>query len=153
MPPLRIHLSKILMKNIDETTQKIQMLLRSLTLDQVLAIQKILEEANAASFEEFDRQKWEWSQNTFGLAAQRGPRGALLHLQKEVGEVLSKPDDLEEYVDCVFLTMDAAHRAGFSVQQILDGCWKKLAKNKTRKWVVKPGGGDQPIEHDRSLDQ
>lgn len=90
----------------------------------------------------------EWSQRTFGTDAERGPKGALKHLAKEVNECLADPTDLMEFVDCLFLVCDASRRAGFTVEQVMDAAWEKLAINKARQWQ-KPTSGDEPVEHVR----
>jgi Protein of unknown function (DUF550) len=97
----------------------------------------------------WDRQA-EWSQATFGSDSVRGPIGPLKHLAKEAVEAQEAPHDLKEYVDCQFLTFDAARRAGFTYQQLIDGLFQKLEENKQRTW---PDWRTQPaneaIEHVR----
>lgn len=92
-----------------------------------------------------------WSQATFGSDSERGPIGPLLHLAKEVQEAIANPSDLEEFADLQFLIFDSARRAGFTYEQLLDACWKKLEKNKTRKWG--PATKDGPVEHVRGESQ
>ena len=106
------------------------------------------------------RSFWEeqamWSQKTFGTDQERGPIGALKHLAKEVQETLEcandpqtpRPKYLEEFADCIFLVFDACRRAGFSYDELLLSCWRKLAKNRRRQWQ-KPAKGDEPVEHVR----
>jgi hypothetical protein len=92
----------------------------------------------------------EWSQATFGPDKERGPVGPLEHLAKEVKEALDCPSDMMEYVDLLFLTFDAARRAGFTYDQLLEWTWKKMEINKLRKWP-KPTS-DEPVEHIREED-
>lgn len=99
--------------------------------------------------QDFWNQHAEWSESTFGTSAERGPIGALKHLVKEATEAQEKPTDREEYADCLFLTLDAARRAGMTLDDLLDEAFKKLAKNKLRIWS-KPQG-DEPIEHIRGI--
>lgn len=89
-----------------------------------------------------------WSDATFGSPEIRGPIGPLKHLQKEVAEVLANPTDLVEYADCLLLLMDAARRAGFSVDQLTNAAFKKHAENVNRIWD-RPLP-DEPVEHKRS---
>jgi hypothetical protein len=56
-------------------------------------------------------EKAAWSLATFGSVAERGPKGPLNHLLKELEELRDNPRDLMEYVDCLFLIDDAAMRA------------------------------------------
>jgi hypothetical protein len=100
-----------------------------------------------ADFAGFWQDQSEWSQKTFGTDAERGPKGALLHLQKEVQETLDKPDDIDEYADMQLLLFDAARRAGFTLECLYSACVRKLAVNKTRVWS-KPVD-DMPVEHVR----
>lgn len=90
-----------------------------------------------------------WSQDTFGLDKDRGHYGPLLHLKKEVDEVLENPADIIKYADCIFLVYDAARRAGFSYEQLEQACFEKLQINKARAWP-KPIS-DQPVEHVREI--
>lgn len=116
------------------------------------------------------RDFWEasgsWSARTFGPPNLRGPVGPLKHLEKEVKEALKEAKaatDLEagwsmaklheEIIDCLFLTMDAARRAGMEYDEFIALAWKKLAKNRKRKWPDwRTAPPDTPIEHDRTLD-
>jgi hypothetical protein len=102
------------------------------------------------SIRDFCKQHAKWSQETFGLDSERGPIGALKHLAKEAQEAQNDPTDIIEYADCLFLTIDAARRAGFSWRQLLDAAFQKLAINKTRTWP-KPTKSDEPIEHVREI--
>jgi hypothetical protein len=101
---------------------------------------------------EFNSNLAEWSEKTFG-DLRRGPQGPLKHLVKEVQEVLQKPDDLEEYADCIFLTLDAARRAGFTLDQLMLALEKKLVKNKARTWPPIDYTSDEPKEHVKCLEQ
>lgn len=92
-----------------------------------------------------------WSEKTFGPTSERGPLGPLKHLAKEVQEVIKDPSDLMEFVDCLFLVLDATRRAGFTYDQLVEGAFKKLDINKARVWKT-TGNPDEPIEHDRSKD-
>lgn len=102
------------------------------------------------SIDEFCRQQAAWSQSVFGTDQERGPIGALKHLAKEAVEAQQKPDDIMEYVDCLFLTVDAARRAGFSWRTLLSAAWDKLEINRKRKWG-KPTS-DEPVEHVREVE-
>ena len=105
-----------------------------------------------SEMERFWDELMAWSDATFGTPAERGPLGPLKHLLKEIEqEVIPNPTDLIEYVDCLFLVLDATRRAGFTYDQLMEGAFAKLIINKTRTWP-KPKGADQPIEHDRSKD-
>jgi hypothetical protein len=107
----------------------------------------ILKPPGDTSIDEFCRQLAAWSQSVFGTDQERGPIGALKHLAKEAVEAQEKPDDIMEYVDCLFLTVDAARRAGFSWRTLLSAAWDRLEINRKRKWG-KPTS-DEPVEHVR----
>jgi len=89
----------------------------------------------------------EWSQKTFGRDDERGPVGALRHLAREAAEAEDSLDDPLEYADCLLLTIDAARRAGFGIEQLLTAAQEKMEINKKRKWP-KPVD-DNPVEHIR----
>jgi hypothetical protein len=101
----------------------------------------------------FERQR-EWSYETFGPPEIRGPVGPLKHLEKEAKEAYQEQDlekRKEEIIDCLFLSFDAAHRAGMGYSEISRIAMAKLKKNKGRKWPdwrdAKP---EEAVEHDRS---
>lgn len=89
----------------------------------------------------------EWSQATFGSDQERGPLGALRHLEKEARETQAAPDDVEEYADCFLLILDAARRAGISPSQLVAAGRRKMEINRQRTWP-RPVD-DQPVEHVR----
>lgn len=92
----------------------------------------------------------EWSQATFGADTERGPMGALKHLEKEAREcqdAVGTPELLEEMADCLLLLIDASRRARFSPTQLVEAALEKLEKNKRRTWP-KPTS-DEPVEHVR----
>ena len=90
----------------------------------------------------------EWSNNAFGLPCERGPQGPLKHLLLEVQEALDAPDDLEEYADCLILVLDAARRAGFSKDELIEASILKVRKNEKRQWPKT--GSDEPVLHEKS---
>lgn len=124
-----------------------QAFIKEVFSDQVLA--KSLEQySGATGLRLFWEQCSEWSQKTFGPDDIRGPKGPLLHLQKEVVEVLAKANDLHEYADCLFLVFDACRRAGFNYHQLLQAVWDKLEINKQRTWPDwKKVDLELPVEH------
>ena len=89
----------------------------------------------------------DWSQATFGTDQERGPLGALRHLEKEARETQAAPDDIEEYADCFLLILDAARRAGISPLQLIEAAQGKMVINRQRSWP-RPVD-DQPVEHIR----
>lgn len=99
------------------------------------------------TIEDFWKQQSEWSQLAFGSDLERGPVGPLKHLEKEAKEAQDNIGDLMEYVDCLFLVIDATRRAGFTWNQLLESAFIKLEINKRRKWdkSIK----DEPVEHIR----
>lgn len=89
----------------------------------------------------------DWSQATFGTDQERGPLGALRHLEKEARETQAAPNDIEEYADCFLLILDAARRAGISPRQLIEAAQRKMVVNRQRTWP-RPVD-DQPVEHVR----
>jgi hypothetical protein len=76
----------------------------------------------------------DWSQATFGTDQERGPIGALRHLKLEADEAIESPRDIIEYADCLLLLLDAARRAGFSLEQLVCSARVKLDQCRTRKY-------------------
>lgn len=113
--------------------------------------------------QQFWNEQAEFSEATFGKSPGRGPLGPLKHLEKEVIEAQNDAQMLdnrktgkacilltteameqclrEELADCAHLLFDAARRAGMTYDQFLDECFKKLEKNKNRKWKAPDENG------------
>jgi hypothetical protein len=100
--------------------------------------------------QQFWNEQAAWSQATFGSDTVKGPIGALKHLEKEAREAQNDPTDFVEYADCLFLTFDAARRAGLTLDSLLDYAFAKLEKNKKRVWPA-PTMSDEPVEHVRGI--
>lgn len=83
---------------------------------------------------DFWNEQSTWSQETFGSDSVRGPQGPIKHIIKECDEVLENPKDLKEYVDIGVLLCDATRRAGFTLEQLVNGMYEKLQENKRREW-------------------
>ena len=91
------------------------------------------------------RDQSDWSQQTFGSDSERGPIGALRHLEKEAREAQATPDDPFEYADCLLLVLDASRRAGWQIADLLTYADEKMKINKKRVWPE--SAGDDPVEH------
>ena len=87
----------------------------------------------------------QWSRKTFGKDNERGPQGPLKHLIKEAEEAMDNPSDPHEFADCMFLTMDAARRAGHDVNALLFAMVEKLEILKGRNYKKVADG--QPSFH------
>ena len=93
-----------------------------------------------------------FSTHTFGP----GPRtkGVVAHIRKELLEIESKPNDLEEWVDVVLLALDGAWRAGWLPDSIARAIEAKQTKNEGRTWPDwRTASPDAPIEHQRSAEE
>lgn len=103
----------------------------------------------ADSFRELVVDQSKWSQETFGTDAERGPMGALRHLEKEAveaQEAVGTPKLQEELADCFLLLLDANRRAGFRPWDLMKAAHAKMIINKTRTWP-KPTDSETPVEH------
>jgi hypothetical protein len=109
----------------------------------------------------------DWSQRTFGSDADRGPLGALRHLEKEsreAQEAATRVDDAvepgaargasldlyEELGDCLILLLDAARRGGLNPHGLIIAARDKMVINKGRTWPAPVDG--VPCEHVRDAD-
>jgi NTP pyrophosphatase (non-canonical NTP hydrolase) len=104
----------------------------------------------ADKFTDLIRDQADWSQATFGSDSERGPMGALKHLEKEAREcqeAVGTPELREELADCLLLLLDASRRAGIKPTQLIEAAQAKMVKNKQRTWS-KPTS-DEPVEHVR----
>lgn len=103
----------------------------------------------ADKFRDLVTDQAEWSQATFGNDLERGPMGALKHLEKEAREcqaAIANPENLrEEMADCFLLLLDACRRAGIKPMQLVEAAQEKMTINKRRTWP-KPTD-DEPVEH------
>lgn len=93
-----------------------------------------------------------WSQRTFGTDGERGPKGPLKHLKKEINECLDmhKRGELDpgEYGDLLILTLDSSRRAGLAVQDLVGAAIDKMNVNQARDWPAPTLENlDKPIEH------
>jgi len=94
----------------------------------------------------------EWSVATFG-ASQQTTIPILFHLKKEVDELILEAqygiseEDYEEFADCFMLLLDASKGVGLSADRLIEETYKKLEKNKKRKWGTPDENG--VIEHIR----
>lgn len=82
----------------------------------------------------------DWSQKTFGKDSERGPIGALKHLELEAREAQQSPHDETEYAACLLLLLDASHRAGIKPTTLLTAAQKKLQVCKSRTWPPSKDG-------------
>ena len=85
-------------------------------------------------WQEFQNELAEWSDETFPQQHQNNARPKFEHLLEEVKEARDAPFDLLEYADCISLIIDAARINGFTMNELLEGCERKLRINKNRKW-------------------
>ncbi|MGM0703846.1 MAG: dATP/dGTP pyrophosphohydrolase domain-containing protein [Pseudomonadota bacterium] len=80
-------------------------------------------------------------------------QGVIDHIRKELLEIESAPDDLEEWIDVVLLALDGAWRAGYSPDQVTSALEGKLHKNEQRKWPDwRTVDRTKAIEHDRATE-
>lgn len=104
----------------------------------------------------------EWSERTFGSDKERGPLGALRHLEKEAREAQAEAEKCtllregwsmerlrEELADCLLLILDASRRAGVKPMQLVEAAQRKMAVNRSRSWPTPSPFDDLPIEHVR----
>ncbi len=87
----------------------------------------------------------EWADEVFGKSS--NPEATVIHLGKEIDELLEDPRCLEEYADVGILWLNAAAKAGYTVEQLYYAMIGKFWVNKKRKWS-KPDP-DGVVEHVR----
>lgn len=92
-------------------------------------------------FNNFIKNRNEFSAKTFGSPTERNCMGPLYHLKKEINELIENPDDTMEWADCFLLILDAAWRKGYSVDDMVSFASKKLEINKTRNWGLPDENG------------
>lgn len=103
--------------------------------------------------QELAKDQSAWSQATFGSDDERGPVGALKHLEKETREAVAAwqasnfdPNAVrEEFADCLLLLLDASRRAGITPLSLILAAKEKMVVNKGRVWPKTVG--DVPTEH------
>ena len=62
------------------------------------------------------------------------PVAKLHHLAEEVQELIEEPEDRMEWADCMILLIDAAAKAGMSMDDLYSAVEDKMKINKKRKW-------------------
>jgi len=100
-----------------------------------------LKVAPEPTLEEVIAEYLEWANETFPTAT---PTSAVVHLSREVAELLDEPTDGEEQSDALMLLLHAAHLSGNDMKYELR---RKLAINRARTWG-KPDA-DGVVEHVR----
>ena len=58
----------------------------------------------------------------------------LVHLKREVDELIQAPDDAHEWADCLLLILGAASKAGFTPETLLRHADAKMEINESRSW-------------------
>lgn len=92
-------------------------------------------------FQCFLTEQADFSKKTFGP----GPRteGVIDHIKKELKEIEEDPEDLEEWIDIILLSLDGASRCASKTEdsykrvppeKIINMLQAKFNKNKNRKW-------------------
>jgi hypothetical protein len=72
------------------------------------------------------------------------------HLFKEIKEIQTDPNNLEEWIDVVLLALDGAWRSGHSPEQVVQGLSDKLDIIKNRIYPDwRTADPDKAIEHIR----
>jgi len=94
------------------------------------------------------KRQMKFSQKTFGPG--KRTKGVIDHIRKELAEVESSPDDIQEWADIIILAFDGAWRAGWEPQDIIDAIIDKQTENENRKWPDWKAFTDgEAIEHIR----
>ena len=102
--------------------------------------------SSAHKLNDFIVARNDFSFKTFGPPETRGPICPLTHLKDEVQELIDNINDPMEWADCFLLLLDAAARAGHSVDDLIDFGAAKLEINKLRKWELQDNGVYKHIE-------
>ena len=101
------------------------------------------------NFREHLTHQREWSEKTFGPGDRA--KGVVEHIRKELREIESQPNDLEEWIDVVILALDGAWRSGGTPDEIIGTLVGKQAKNEKREWPDwRTFTEGQAIEHVKS---
>lgn len=96
---------------------------------------------NLKQLNAFLKERKEFSLKTFGSVEERDHTAPLLHLKKEIQELIDNSDDELEWADVFLLLIDAADRkAGYTIDDLVNFASKKLAINKARTWIKQPDG-------------
>lgn len=82
-----------------------------------------------------------WQKETFRLST---VKSKIIHLQKEVEELIKTPDSWEEVADIVFLIAGIADELGLDINEIVQ---RKLTINRERVWSEPDENG--VVEHIR----
>jgi hypothetical protein len=91
-------------------------------------------------FNDFCKDRREFSYKTFGNPSERDCVHPLVHLKEEVQELIDNPNDEMEWADCWLLLLDAAERKGYSVDDLVGFGLRKLEINKKRTWSKSSNG-------------
>lgn len=93
--------------------------------------------------EKYLKKQIKWSKKAFGTS--KRTVGITKHINKEVDEVLAKPDDLSEWIDIIILAMDGYWRHGGTSSSLMKDLRNKLKINMSR--VYPKVSDDEPSQH------
>lgn len=86
---------------------------------------------------------------SYTLFPNAGPVEHIKKLKQEADEVITEPNNLEEYADCLFALISASVKAGFTLDDLLNAAHKKALINQKRKWKLMQDGTHQHIEDEK----
>lgn len=86
-------------------------------------------------FNNFIKDRNKFSSKTFGPKSKRGCIYPLKKLREELEELIAQPKDKMEWADCMLCILDASWRAGYTFEDLVGFCIKKLEINKKRKFI------------------
>lgn len=98
-------------------------------VDMVQALCDCLEQSDKGNV--LTDEMAQWTDATFGL---QEVNAKLLHLKKEVEELLAAPTDRLEYADAFILLVTAAKTVGMNYSDLLDAVREKFEICKKRNW-------------------
>ncbi len=82
------------------------------------------------------------------LFPSRTDQSMFLKVYSEMGELVSAPDDPEEFADLMIMLLDYGARKGFAIEYEVK---KKMALNETRVWKQNENGVFQHVKQEQQI--
>lgn len=87
-----------------------------------------------------------WGELSYKIFPKAGTIEHIKKLKQEADELISNPDDIEEYADCLLCLIAGARKKRIDPNDLIEVAYKKAMINERREWRELPDGTHQHIK-------